>query len=69
MYILWIRFKYENIPGLIHDVYAPDPDGEGPIHEGDNSLHLLEPQTPEVSPAQACHVIDDSQSSNLGLHL
>ena len=38
-------------------MYPPDPDGEGPVHEGDNGLHLLEPEAPEVPPAPATWVL------------
>ena len=50
-------------------MYPPDPDGEGPVHEGDNGLHLLEPEAPEVPPAQTRHVVDDGEPRHLGLDL
>ena len=56
-------------PWLVDNVYPPDPDGEGPVHEGDNGLHLLEPEAPEVAPAQVRHVVDHSEPRHLGPHL
>ena len=56
-------------PRLVDDVYPPDPEGEGSVHEGNDGLHLLEPEASNVAPAQARHVVDDGDPGQLGLHL
>ena len=47
----------------------PDPDWEGPEHEGDHGLDLLEAEAPDVPPAEAGDVVDDSEPGHLGPHL
>ena len=47
----------------------PEPDRKCPVHEGDDALHLLQPETSQMTESEAADIIDDSQPRYLGLHL
>ena len=44
------------------------PDRESSVHEGDDALHLLQPETSQMTESEAADIIDDSHSRYLGLH-
>ena len=46
----------------------PEPDRKCPVHEGDDALHLLQPETSQMTESEAADIVDDSHSRYLGLH-
>ena len=44
------------------------PDRESSVHEGDDALHLLQPETSQMTESEAADIVDDSHSRYLGLH-
>ena len=44
------------------------PDRESSVHEGDDALHLLQPEASQMTESKAADIIEDSHSRYLGLH-
>ena len=45
-----------------------EPDRKSSVHEGDDALHLFQPETSQMTESEAADIVDDSQSGYLGLH-
>ena len=46
----------------------PEPDRKCSVHEGNDALHLLQPETSQMTESEAADIVDDSHSRYLGLH-
>ena len=56
-------------PGIVDDMDSSEPDWETSVEEGDDALHLLQPQASQMTESEAADIVEDSHASYLGLHL
>ena len=63
-----IQGKKLKLPGIVDDMNFSKPNRESSVHEGDDTLHLFQPDTSQMTESEAADIIDDSQSRYLGLH-